>query len=98
MQNRATFILLVATIAAIAIPFAFDQVASADTVTPSFADGTHNIGTDITPGTYVTDTQDGICFVSITDQSESTRNPTFISRAIVTTDEQRQRHRNHQLW
>jgi len=84
VQTRATFILLVASIAAIATLIAFDNVASADTVTPTFSDGIHQIGADIAAGTYVTDTEDGICLVSITDNNDRTRNPTFINRAIIT--------------
>ena len=88
MQNRATFILLVATIAAIAAPIAFDQVVSADTVTSRFSDGTHLVGSDITPGTYVTDIGSTVCSVTITSTYNQTRRPTFLSRAIVTITEQ----------
>ena len=55
------------------------------TIDPSdFADGTHRVGIDIAPGTYVAEIDDGICSVSITDVDEQSRNPTFIGRAIVT--------------
>ena len=84
MQYRATSALLIATITAIATLIAFDKVAYADTVTPSFSDGIHQVGTDVAAGTYVTNTQDGICLVSITDNNDRTRNPTFINRAIIT--------------
>ncbi len=49
-----------------------------------FADGTHRVGIDIAPGTYVAEIESGICSVGITDIDEETRNPTFIGRAIVT--------------
>lgn len=53
-----------------------------------FADGTHSVGIDIAPGTYVAEIESGICSVGITDVDEQSRNPTFIGRAIVTVTSQ----------
>ncbi len=49
-----------------------------------FVDGTHRVGIDIAPGTYVAEIDSGICSVGITDVDEQSRTPTFIGRAIVT--------------
>ena len=82
--RRATSILTVIFLAATLTPLAFTQFVSAAT-TQSFSDGLHQVGTDITPGTYVADIETGICTVRITSSSnEPTRTPTFISRAIIT--------------
>ncbi len=42
------------------------------------------MGIDIELGTYVTDVESGICYVSIVDAEGDLRNPTFTGRAIIT--------------
>ena len=73
-------IVLTAIIAILAL----SHVADANSQTSTFSDSRHFIGTDITHGTYVTEIQEGICTVSITSADDQHRQPTFISRAIIT--------------
>ena len=66
---------------------AIGQVAAADAIPTTFADGSHRVGIDIAPGTYFAEFEDGICALSITDIDGAQRNPTFRGRAIVTITE-----------
>ncbi len=72
------------TLIAFVVAFGSGVTAAATNAPAEFADGTHHVGTDVVPGTYVADLQDGICYVTITDSDQEQRNPTFIGRAIVT--------------
>ena len=86
--SRTTSTLIAVIFVAILTPIAFTQFAHA-TVTQSFSDGYHQVGIDVTPGTYVADIEAGICTVRITSSSDDrSRNPTFLSRAIVTITDQ----------
>ena len=81
-----TFLALLLT--ALLTPFTFSQLAEAATA-QSFTDGIHQVGTDITPGTYVADNPDGICTVRYTSGGDiQPRNPTFLTRAIITVTDQ----------
>lgn len=84
MQPRATTILLAVALAAIITPIALAKSASADTTNVTFTDGTHQVGQDIPPGTYVTEIDEGICRVAVTSTDDDQRQPTFLSRAIIT--------------
>ncbi len=88
MRPNTTSLLLLVTLAAILAPLAFSQQASATVEPAPFSDGTHLVGTDISPATYVAEFDEGICFVTITKNGELERNPTFINRAIITITDQ----------
>ncbi len=82
---------LVTTLSILAIiAFAsFGHVASADdaeasSLLASFPNGSYEVDVDIAPGTYVTEFDDGVCAVVITNLDGRRRNPTFLHRAIVT--------------
>ncbi len=84
VYSRAISIVLLVTLAAILATFAIGQAAAANVITTTFSDGTHQVGIDITPGTYFAEFEDGICRLSITDIGGAQRTPTFRGRAIVT--------------
>ena len=62
----------------------FAPTASASIAPSDFGDGTHRVGIDIAPGTYIVEIENGICSVGIIDTDQQSRNPTFIGRAIIT--------------
>ena len=84
MHYRAILTLLALALPAIIASFADAKTASADTANAAFADGSHIVGQDITPGTYVAEIEQGICRVAITTIDDDQRQPTFLSRAIIT--------------
>ena len=88
MYIRAKLLLLFVTALAVTLTLvAFKQPANADIDTQTFTDGTHQVGQDIAPGTYVTQIPSGICSVTITSGNEDERRPTFLNRAIITITE-----------
>lgn len=72
---------------ALLTPFVLTQTVEA--ATRSFSDGLHQVGIDITPGTYVAENPTGICTVRYTSSADTQpRNPTFLTRAIITITDQ----------
>ena len=86
-RATSTLTFLALLLLAFLTPFALTQ--NADAATQSFSDGLHQVGADISPGTYVAENPNGICTVRFTSPHDTQpRNPTFLTRAIITITNQ----------
>ena len=88
MYRQTTSFLLTLTLAAILSTFVLTQTTSANFKPSPFYDGTHIVGEDIAPATYVAEFNENICYVHITSKAQPERKPTFIGRAIITITDQ----------